>query len=446
LNSIKVLIVDDEEPFRRLLKNELSRKGFITDTAENGSVALYKIAASDYDVVLLDIVMPELDGLEFLRKLQTDPSSPTVIVLTGRATIDTAVEAMKHGAFDYLTKPYRLEELVIVINKAFEQRRLLKEHRLLQDELSKRELPDRFIGRSPQIKEILSLIEKIAPTDSTVLIEGESGTGKELVARYIWQLSRRKSKPLIALNSSTLSEHLIESELFGHEKGAFTSAFQVKHGLVEIADGGTLFLDEIGDMPPQVQAKLLRFLDSGEFRRVGGNKTLMADVRIIAATNKSLEVEVEKGSFREDLFYRLNVIRIYIPPLRDRKEDILPLAEFFLEKYSRKLSKRLNTLHSTVKERFLKYHWPGNVRELENVIERGVILCDTEVLGPEHISIPDILPPVSEKPLLSLDELEKEYILKVLKHTHWNQTQASRILGIDRKTLYLKLKRYGLKK
>ncbi len=442
--SIKVLIVDDEEPFRRLLKNELSRKGFKTDACASAEEALKRVSEEEFDVLLLDIVMPGIDGIEFLRTLGGDLSSPSVIVLTGRATVDTAVEAMKNGAYDYLTKPYRLDELVVVINRAYEDRRLKKEHRLLQRELSKKGIPDEFITVSAQMKQILNIIEKTAPTDSTVLIQGESGTGKELLARYLWKLSNRAERPFIALNSSTLSENLIESELFGHERGAFTNAYQVKHGLVEVADKGTLFLDEIGDMPLQVQAKLLRFLDSGEFRRVGGNRNLTADVRIVAATNKDLEEEVKRGNFREDLYYRLNVINIKVPPLRERREDIIPLAEHFLRKYCQKYSKGIKTIDPALREQLLSYHWPGNVRELENVIERGVILADGNILTREYMCIPEREEVLQVQPLVSLEEMERQYILKVLRHTGWNQTRASRVLGIDRKTLYLKLKRYRI--
>ncbi|HDO35995.1 MAG TPA: sigma-54-dependent Fis family transcriptional regulator, partial [Nitrospirae bacterium] len=337
--AIRVLIVDDEEPVRRLLSKELKRKGYETDTAEDGSAALHKIRKTNYDIVLLDIVMPGLDGLALMKKVKADPASPAIIVLTGRATVDTAVEAMKNGAYDYLTKPYKLEELVIIINRAYEQRRLSIENTLLQQELSRKERPDKFIGKSQHYSQLLMMINKIAPTDSTVLILGESGTGKELVANHIWKKSKRNKNPFIALNCSTFSETLMESELFGHEKGAFTNAYKVKHGLVEAASEGTLFLDEIGEMPIGLQAKLLRFLDDGEFRRVGGNKMMNADVRVIAATNKNLQEAIEKNQFREDLYYRLNVINLEIPPLRERREDIVPLSEYFLNKYTRKFMK-----------------------------------------------------------------------------------------------------------
>ena len=298
---VRLLAVDDEEPMRRLLMKELLRKGFSVETAPDGDTALELIKSNTYDVVLLDIVMPGIDGISVMKKLRQDPAAPVIIVLTGRATVETAVEAMKHGAYDYLTKPYKLDELVIIINRAFEFGQLTKKTQLLQQELVRQETSSDIIATSPQFRDIISLIQKIAPTDSTVLIQGESGTGKELIANTIWQHSKRSKLPFIALNCAAFSENLIETELFGHEKGAFTNAYQAKHGLVEVADKGTLFLDEIAEMPLGLQANLLRFLDSGEYRRVGGNKVLAVDTRVIAATNKNLSDLIAAGRFREDL-------------------------------------------------------------------------------------------------------------------------------------------------
>jgi two-component system response regulator AtoC len=442
--KIKILAADDEEPFRRLLKKELARKGFMVETAADGRTALNLLKEKVFDVVLLDIVMPGMDGLALMKKLKADPASPAIVVLTGKATIETAVEAMKNGAYDYLTKPYKLDELVIVVNRAYEYGRLSMKNRLLQQELVRKESPVEFVGRSRQLREILSLIRKIAPTDSPVFIQGESGTGKELVANIVWYHSKRNELPFIALNCATLSENLIESELFGHEKGAFTSAYQTKHGIVEVADNGTLFLDEIGELPLGLQAKLLRFLDSGEFRRVGSNKTLKVDVRVIAATNKDMTQLVRTGSFREDLYYRLNVITISIPPLRERREDVPELAAFFLKKYCTKLSKSIRGFSGQALETLASYDWPGNVRELENVVERAVILCDDSIIERKDLSI-SAMPAATEKNAHpSLDEMEKDYILRVLGEANGNQSKASQILGIDRKTLYLKLKKYGI--
>lgn len=442
--SKRILIVDDEEPFRRLLKKELSRKGIETDTAEDGSAALKKLRSDSFDIILLDINMPGMDGMALLKKLRHDPVSPAIIVITGKGTVESAVEAMKNGALDYITKPYKLDELSIIINRAYEQRKLSIENQLLKKELARKELPDTFVGGSDQFHDILTLIVKISPTDSTVLVTGESGTGKELVARSIWEKSRRGKRSFVALNCATFSEHLMENELFGHERGAFTSALSVQNGLVETADRGTLFLDEIGEMPFSLQAKLLRFLDAGEFRRVGGNKTLKADVRIIAATNRDLGSAIAEGSFREDLFYRLNVITVHIPPLRERRDDILPLAEHFIRKYEKKISKHIESLERTAEETLLSYDWPGNVRELENVIERAVILCDSGVITRGDLAVRTYNAPLTNTGSSRLKDMEKEHILEVLRQAGGNQTQASKLLGVDRKTLYLKLKRYGI--
>ena len=439
-----ILVVDDEEPFRRLLKNELARKGYAVSVAVDGGGALRLMRENPFDAILLDVVMPGVDGLSLMKKLKEDPSTPPIIVLTGKATVETAVEAMKNGAYDYLTKPYKLDELVIVVDRACEYGRLSVKNKLLEQELVRKESPFEFVGTSRQLKDILALIRKVAPTDSPVFIQGESGTGKELVANTVWHYSKRKDTPFIALNCASLSESLIESEIFGHEKGAFTSAYQLKHGLVEVADTGTLFLDEIGEMPIGLQAKLLRFLDSGEFRRVGGNKALTVDVRLIAATNKDLVAMIKKGTFREDLYYRLNVINITLPPLRERKEDIAALARHFLQQYAKKLDKSITDLTSDALELLAGYHWPGNVRELENVVERAVILCESDLLGAEDLSVPApaMIAELGTNP--SLEEMEKNYILRVLRETNGNQSKASQLLGIDRKTLYLKLKKYGI--
>ena len=440
---IRILAVDDEEPMRRLLMKELPRKGFYVETAPDGDTAFGLVKSNTYDVVLLDIVMPGTDGISLMKKLKQDPASPVIIVLTGKATVETAVEAMKHGAYDYLTKPYKLDELVIIINRAYEFGQLKMKNQLLQQELVRHETSPGIIAKSPQFRSILVLVRKIAPTDSTVLIQGESGTGKELIANTVWQHSKRSKLPFIALNCAAFSENLIESELFGHEKGAFTNAYQAKHGIVEVADKGTLFLDEIAEMPLGLQANLLRFLDSGEFRRVGGNKTLTVDTRVIAATNKDLSALIGTGRFREDLYYRLNVINITLPPLRERKEDIPELSRFFLEKYSHKLAKPISGFVPAVLDILNGYNWPGNVRELENILERAVIICDSENIREEDISLPvNTMKEVHASP--SLEEAEKDHILRVLHEAGGNQSKASHMLGIDRKTLYLKLKKYGI--
>ncbi len=441
---VKILAIDDEEPLRRLLKKELIRKGFSVETAAEGETALALLRNNEYDVMLLDIVMPGTDGIALMKKIRNDPAAPAIIVLTGMATVETAVEAMRNGAYDYISKPYKLDKLITVINRAFEYRRLKIKNLLLEQELARKDSPDEFIGKSRQFSDILTLIRKIAPTDSSVFIQGESGTGKEIVANTIWQYSRRNNAPFTALNCAALSENLIESELFGHEKGAFTSAHQMKYGIVEVADKGTLFLDEIGELSLGLQAKLLRFLDSGEFRRVGSSKALKVNVRVIAATNKDFNSLIRSGGFRQDLYYRLNVININIPPLRERREDISELARHFLKKYCHNLSKNITDFTPQALEALNSYHWPGNVRELENVVERAVILCDSEALGMEDLSIPESSPARKNAPIFSLEEMEREYIMKVLRETEWNRVRASRILDIDRKTLYLKIRKFGI--
>jgi DNA-binding NtrC family response regulator len=379
-----------------------------------------------------------VDGISLMKRLHEDPASPAIIVLTGKATVETAVEAMKNGAYDYLTKPYKLDELMIVVERAYEYSKLSVKSKLLEQELVRQETSFAFIGKSRQVQEILSLIQKVGPTDSAVFIQGESGTGKELVAGTVWHFSKRKDAPFIVVNCATLSENLIESEIFGHEKGAFTSAYQTKHGLVEVADKGSLFLDEIGEMPINLQAKLLRFLDSGEFRRVGGNRSLQVDVRVIAATNKDLTALIKAGKFREDLYYRLNVVTVRLPPLRERREDIPLLCDHFAARFARG---EVATLSPEAREQMARYSWPGNVRELENAIARAMALNPSGVIVPEDLPDPVRQAKPGAAPAMpvdrpTLDELSRRYAQLVLKETGGNKTRAADILGIDRKTLY----------
>jgi DNA-binding NtrC family response regulator len=439
---IRVFVIDDEKPFRKLLKKELALKGFEVGAAADGKSALRELKKKSYDVILLDIVMPGMDGIAFMKKLKGDPAAPAIIVLSGMATIETAVEAMKNGAYDYLSKPYKLDDLEIIIGRAYEYGKLTRQSSMFRQELIRKESPSRILGSSKRFRNLMSLVRKIAPTDSTALIIGESGTGKELIANTIWH-SSRSGMPFTVLNCAALSENIIESELFGHEKGAFTTAYHTKYGIVEVADRGTLLLDEIAEFPLQLQAKLLRFLDSGEFRRVGGNKSLNVDVRLIAATNKNLHEVVRQGGFREDLYYRLNVINIAVPPLRERKEDIPELAAHFIQKYSARLGKAVKRLSPEALEKMNAYDWPGNIRELENEIERAVILSDEEKIGPEDLSVP-IAPQARPSPSDMLEDVEKEHITRVLRETGGNKSRASEILGINRKTLHLKLKKYGI--
>jgi len=450
---IRVLAIDDEEPFRRLLKKELTRKGFHLDTAEGAEPALSMLRDSSYDAILLDILMPGMDGITLMKKLKTLPGIPPIILLTGKATIETAVEAMKHGAYDYMTNPFKLDEIEIILNRAFEYFKLQRKNEMLEQEMLRHEGSEEMIGKSPQLARIRELVRKVAPTDTTALITGESGTGKELVAKAIWRGSSRSASLFTALNCATLSAELIESELFGHEKGAFTTAYRTKFGIVEAVDKGTLLLDEVGELPHELQSKLLRFLDSGEFRRVGGNNTLKVDVRVIAATNKDLKSLVEMGRFRVDFYYRLNVINIEVPPLRARKEDIYELVKYSIEKFSRKFSKAIKGVNADAMEMLVEYPWPGNIRELENEMERAVLLCESDMIGSVDLKLGmessprGILEPPGdeeEEGYPELREVEREYIAKVLKETGGNQSKASAILGINRKTLYLKIKKYGL--
>lgn len=436
--EISILIVDDELDFRNLLSARLGRKGYRVMDAANGLQALQILRNNYIDVVLLDLVMPEMDGMAFLEQ-NTAPVQ--TIVLTGNGTVETAIEAMKKGAYDYLIKPYNIKELEALIEKAAEKNKLALENERLRGLMGAKVKEKGIIAESELFKKQLILASKVAKSDSPVLLTGESGTGKEILARYIYEESLRNTKPFIPINMGAIPESIMESELFGHEKGAFTGAVNQKKGLFEIAQGGTLFLDEIGDMPFPLQVKLLRFLESGEFRRIGGSELLKVNVRIIAATNVELEARVKSGEFREDLYYRLNVVEIKIPPLRERKEDILPLAYFFLAKNnpSKKLTEEgIRAL--------LEYKFPGNVRELSHIVERGSILSTSEMIDKEHmfpsegcISKDIPLEEIKYESYLSLRELERQHIQKIMEFTNGNKTKAAEILGISLRNLYRKL-------
>jgi two-component system NtrC family response regulator len=443
-----ILVVDDEEYLCQLLKDELLATGmFEVDTVTDGAQAINKVQSKIYDLVLLDIKMPRISGIEVLKFIKEYSPDTEVIMITAYGDIKTAVETTKLGAFDFITKPYNFDELLVSIQNALEKRSLKLQNKLMQNEILRLVGGKEIIGQSKVLKEVLEIVARVAPTDATVLIQGESGTGKELIARLIHQNSTRKDKPLVTINCSAIPDTLIESEIFGHEKGAFTDAIVTKPGLVEIANGGTLFLDEVGDLSPIVQPKLLRFIETGEFRRVGGNNILKVDVRIISATNKNLNEEVQKGNFREDLLYRLNVVTIRLPSLRERKEDIPLLVEHFLKTKIR----TKKTISPEAMEILMNYDWPGNIRELENVIERAAILARNDVIRPEDLALrPELrdeyYDKLTPKPVhsLSLAELEKIHIENVLKANNWNKTKTAEVLGISLKTLYLKLKRYGI--
>ncbi|WP_425800941.1 sigma-54-dependent transcriptional regulator [Desulfitobacterium sp. Sab5] len=453
----KILIVDDEDALREIIAQRLKRKGYEILEAGTSKQALAHIRDHLLDAVLLDIKLPDGDGLILLPKIKQLQPDLQVVMLTGNGTIESAIEAMKQGAFDYLTKPCNLSELEITLQKASEQRKLVLENTGLRQVVN-RQIPEcKIIAESPLMRSLLEMTRKVAQTDTSVLIQGESGVGKELVAKAIHLWSTRFNRPFIPVNAGAIPEALIESELFGHEKGAFTGAGAQKVGLVEIADNGTLFLDEIGEMPLFFQVKLLRFLESREFRRVGDTRLRRVDVRIVAATNRDLRSEINQGRFREDLFYRLNGLTLTVPSLRERCEDIIPLAEFFLNK-SDKLSAKDYILLPETKEQLLSYDFPGNVRELLHLIERGKILANQGKIRPADIW-PEKLGQVSKSASKSengfgdlfsdnhqpsLEELEKYYILSTMNRAKGNKTQAANILGISVRNLYRKLQSYGV--
>jgi DNA-binding NtrC family response regulator len=451
-----ILAVDDEAPLLQVVKGVLEQEGYLVQTAQDGVTAINCIQSAPFDVVLLDVKMPRVDGIEVLRFIKEHYLDTQVIMLTGLSDVRTAVECMQVGAFHYITKPYSIEELLTIVGRALERKKLVLQNKAMKSELERHTHSSQIVSQSKAFLDILNLAARIAPTDSTVLIQGASGTGKELIANFLHMNSARKSFPMMALNCSSIPETLIESEIFGHEKGAFTDASSAKEGLVEISHDGTLFLDEIGEISMMIQPKLLRFLQTGEYRRVGGNKNLKSDVRIISATNKDLLQEVGAGRFREDLLYRLNVITLNLPSLRERKEDIPILVEHFLKKHFRtKGSKRLD---EKAQELLMKYDWPGNVRELENVIERAAILSRDEVIRMDDLALPigtrslveALLPIDPRSPRLGsavpMIEIEKAHIDGVLKSVSWNKNIAAKILGISLKTLYTKIQQYDLTK
>ncbi len=450
----KILICDDDQALAQILSDELKSEGFQISVVNTGTDAIEQLKVNYFDVLLLDLNLPDIKGTEVLKFSTTNSPFTQVIMLTGTSEISDAVECMKIGAYDFITKPYDFNELVQVIYKAIEKKNLLTNNIVLEKELNQ-VLGFEIIGESKLFKELLALAARAAQSDSPILIQGETGTGKEVLAKYIHSISPRSSKPIVTLNCASLPDTLFESELFGHEKGSFTDAKQTKPGLVEIANEGSLFLDEIGELSLAIQPKLLRFLETGEFRRVGGLNNRKSNVRLIAATNKNLVNEVKEKRFREDLLFRLNVIPLTIPPLRKRKEDIIPLAEYFLRQKNK--SRIPKILSDEAKEFLLNYSFPGNVRELEHLIERSLIFCDGEVIYPKHfnlmmsplLSVTEFEEEINKttgKPIyeLSAEELEKIHIKSVLDANNWNREQSARILGISLKTLYTKIKKYNL--
>ena len=440
-----VLLIEDEKIMRVTLEDALRGAGYEVMSFDAGGPALQAMKGDSFDVAVTDVRLPDMDGFDIVREITKTKDAP-VIVMTAYGTIKDAVEAMKLGAFDYITKPFALDEFLLLIERALEIKRLKEENIRLKQDLNKCYRGPNIIGESAEMKRVFSLIEKVSASDSTVLILGESGTGKELIATTIHYQSKRRDKPLIKVNCAALPEGLIESELFGHEKGAFTGAVRRKPGRFELAHCGTIFLDEIGDLPLSTQSKILRVIQERQFERIGGTVTLNTDVRIIAATNKDLEKEVKAGRFREDLYYRLNVIPINLPPLRERREDIPNLIEFFMDKYRNKLSKNVRFSKGSV-EMLLAYDYPGNVRELENIIERCVTLSVSRVIDKDEL--PSFIA-TGEKKTKSLflsdiaADAEKGHIIRVLKTTQGNKTRAAEMLGISRKTLWDKMNVYGI--
>ncbi len=449
-----ILIVDDEKGQREILKTILSDEGYDVVTASNGKEALRAVYEGVFDAILTDLKMPDLDGVQLLTNILKNRIHTSVVIMTAHGTIDSAVEAMKLGAFDYLTKPLERDELLVVVNKAIEKTKLLNENERLRGQLDERFKIENIIGRDGKMQEVLKIIKKVSNSSSTVLIFGESGTGKELAAKAIHHNSPRRDKPFMDINCAAIPETLLESELFGYEKGAFTGASTKKIGLFESANGGTLFLDEIGDMGIGLQARLLRAIQEREIRRVGGKDNIKIDVRIISATNKNIENDIKEGRFREDLYYRLNVIAFRMPPLRERMGDLPELVSFFISKYNKSLGGKINGISDNALNLLLNYSWPGNIRQLESVIERAVLLTDGTVIET------DTLPPeISNKLIqigkidfdipndgISFEELEREVLLKAMRKSNWVIAKAAQLLGMSYRTLQYRLNKFEIKR
>ena len=450
----RILIIDDEENFRHMLSVILTRERFEVETAFDGQEGLQKVMANSYDHVLCDIRMPRMDGLDFLKEVQKAGVVTSVIMMSAYGTVDSAIEAMKLGAYDYISKPFKPDEIILTLKKAEERERLRKENEFLRQEVKREYSFENIVSKNDKMQKLFDVIKKVAPYKSTILIMGESGTGKELVARALHYHSDRSQKPFIPLNCGAIPENLLESELFGHAKGAFTDAIRMKKGLFEEADGGTLFLDEIGELPLQLQVKLLRVLQEGEIRRVGESKAIQIDVRIVAATVKDLIREVGEGRFREDLFYRLNVFPVHLPPLRERKEDIPLLVTHFIKKYNEVIGKKVTGIHAKALEVLLNYRWFGNVRELENTIERAIVLADGPEVEKENlpVEIQGYQEAAPSSPVVEEDysikkaskAMEIDLIQKALKKTRGNHTHAARLLEISHRALLYKIKEYGI--
>jgi DNA-binding NtrC family response regulator len=440
-----ILIVDDEASVRDSLTRWFQEDGYVVDSAENAADALRKLQARRWDLILLDIRMPGMDGMELQQRINTLDTGATIIFITAHATVDSAVQALKAGAFDYVTKPVDPEHLTVVVQNAIRQRQLANQNEQLREQVSEFARADEIVGETQAMKQVFEMARSVAATDTTVLIRGESGTGKELVARAIHANSARRYFPIVTVNCGALAEGVLESELFGHERGAFTGAQFRRKGKLELADGGTLFLDEVGNIDAKTQMDLLRVLETKQFTRVGGNNVIHVDFRVIAATNRDLEKAVADGALREDLYYRLHVFTLFIPPLRERKSDIPALANHFVTRFGLTLNKPIQRIAPEAMDALVRYEWPGNVRELENAIERAMVVGKPPVLKAEDL--PFQVLSKSEAPAAgSLAGVEKAHVMSVLEQNHWNISRSAEILEIDRATLYHKIEKYGLRK
>jgi len=445
-----ILIVEDEAKMRRLLELNLGDDGFTTFSAEDAETGLKLLRESPIDLVLTDLKLPGMNGLEFLQTVKRHNAALPVVVMTAFGSVETAVEAMKAGASDYVLKPFSLTEMRIVVHKELDVRKLREENRSLREALGKRYSHPNVIARSSRMQEVLAIVERVAPTNSTVLLGGESGVGKDLIARAIHEKSRRASGPFVKINSTAIPENLLESELFGFERGAFTGAVASKPGKFELADKGTMFLDEIGDVPPATQVKLLRVLQEREFERLGGTRTIKVDVRLIAATNRDLREALEQGTFREDLYYRLNVVPIDIAPLRERREDVPDLVNLFISQFTGESGKPVEGITPEAMRILVNYHWPGNVRELQNIVERACALAKGNVLDPADIHL-DVRPTKVANGVagflpngMTLEQWEDEMVQEALRRANGNKSQAARLLGLSRNALRYRLSKIGI--
>ncbi|UCD19412.1 MAG: sigma-54-dependent Fis family transcriptional regulator [candidate division WOR-3 bacterium] len=440
-----ILVVDDEESQRDLLAGFLDKKGFTVRAAASGREAIEVNAEMGFDLAILDLKMPELDGIETIQRMKEIDPETYFVILTGYGTVESAVQAMKLGAYDYLSKPVNLDELELIIGRIQNEKDMHEEIQVLRDQVEEKFKFDSFIAESPKMQEMMSLVSRVARSDSNILILGESGTGKDMVARLIHSASLRKGGRFIAISCAALPETLLESELFGYERGAFSGAEKRRIGKFELAHGGTIFLDEVGDIPVSTQVKLLRVLQEFSFERLGGNVPIRVDVRLITATNQDLKKKIAGGAFREDLYYRLNVITLTLPPLRERKEDIKPLADHFVEKFGKKCSREIKSITGRALDKLMRYEWPGNVRELENVMERAVVLCRGSCVDVDDLPL-ETVPVDSDRGGGSLADVERNHIMAVLKQADWNLSEAAGRLGIHRNTLRTKIREYRIER